>query len=222
MISNDETHQEEKEDLNYDSYDDEADNYSDDEFGLEEEAIPSDIQARRLEHLKRECVFCVKHASTPGDTRCGYSHVGNRFQAAEQQRLGQQQPTGTLTLVDTEKDVMDMTTAHAQVVVHFAHRDFKRCRIMDAHLQVYNYMAMSVKLRSNNNAHKIRQCGKQQALARQYPNTRFIKIFVENASFLVERLKIRVLPCVVCFVDAVTVDKYALCFCAVCKLKVLI
>ncbi len=69
-----------------------------------------------------------------------YSHVGNRFQAAEQQRLGQQQPTGTLTLVDTEKDVMDMTTAHAQVVVHFAHRDFKRCRIMDAHLQVYNYI----------------------------------------------------------------------------------
>ena len=51
----------------------------------------------------------------------------------------------------------------------------------------------------------------KKALARQYPNTRFIKIFVENANFLVERLKIRVLPCVVCFVDAVTVDKCVFC-----------
>ena len=31
---------------------------------------------------------------------------------------------------------MDFTTEIPRVVVHFAHRDFKRCRIMDQHLQV--------------------------------------------------------------------------------------
>lgn len=31
---------------------------------------------------------------------------------------------------------MDMTTEIPRVVVHFAHRDFKRCRIMDGHLAV--------------------------------------------------------------------------------------
>lgn len=43
---------------------------------------------------------------------------------------------GVYQLVEHEKELMDITTSHPKVVVHFAHRDFKRCRIMDKHLQV--------------------------------------------------------------------------------------
>ena len=45
---------------------------------------------------------------------------------------------GTYDLVQTEKAIMDYTTEIPRVLVHFAHRDFKRCRIMDGHLQVGN------------------------------------------------------------------------------------
>jgi hypothetical protein len=43
---------------------------------------------------------------------------------------------GSYDLVQTEKALMDMTTEIPRVVVHFAHRDFKRCRIMDGHMAV--------------------------------------------------------------------------------------
>ncbi len=99
------------------------------------------------------------------------------MEEAEQEKMC---PTGTYESVEHEKTIMQMTTDYPRVVVHFAHRDFKRCRIMDAHLN---------------------------SLAKQYPSTKFFKIFVENANFLVEKLKIKVLPCVICFKDAVTVDK---------------
>lgn len=47
-----------------------------------------------------------------------------------------------------------------------------------------------------------------QKLAPKYFNTRFCRVFVENIPWLVERLSIKVLPCVVCFVNGVTKDKY--------------
>jgi hypothetical protein len=43
---------------------------------------------------------------------------------------------GSYDLVQNEKELMDLTTEIPRVVVHFAHRDFKRCRIMDGHLAV--------------------------------------------------------------------------------------
>ncbi len=44
-------------------------------------------------------------------------------------------------------------------------------------------------------------------LAPKHYDTRFLRMNVENAPFLVTRLKIQVLPCVLAFVDGVSVDR---------------
>jgi thioredoxin-like negative regulator of GroEL len=46
-----------------------------------------------------------------------------------------------------------------------------------------------------------------QALAPKHFDTRFIRINVDNAPFLVTRLKVQVLPCVIAFVDGVGKDR---------------
>jgi len=46
-----------------------------------------------------------------------------------------------------------------------------------------------------------------QSLAIKYFSTRFFRVFVENVPWLVEKLAIKVLPCVICFVDGVSKDK---------------
>ena len=66
-------------------------------------------------------------------------------------------------------------------VIHFFHHKFKRCEIMDKHLQ---------------------------KLAPKYFNTLFIRVFVENVPWLVERLGVKVLPCVLTFVNGTSKDRY--------------
>lgn len=44
-------------------------------------------------------------------------------------------------------------------------------------------------------------------IARKHFKTRFVKIDVDNTPFLVEKMKIQILPCVVCFVDGVSTDR---------------
>ena len=46
-----------------------------------------------------------------------------------------------------------------------------------------------------------------QTLAAKHTNTRFVKADVANVPFLVVKLEIKVLPCVITFVDGVTKDK---------------
>ena len=43
---------------------------------------------------------------------------------------------GTYDTIKTEKILMGITTTTENCIVHFAHKDFKRCRFMDNHLQV--------------------------------------------------------------------------------------
>ncbi|SAM09819.1 hypothetical protein [Absidia glauca] len=81
---------------------------------------------------------------------------------------------GILTEIINEKEFMDTTVKEKYMVGHFFHKDFRRCKIMDGHLQT---------------------------LADKFPDTRFVKINVENAPFLVEKLQVRVLPCVMGWVD---------------------
>ncbi|RXW24651.1 hypothetical protein EST38_g1253 [Candolleomyces aberdarensis] len=87
---------------------------------------------------------------------------------------------GTYGEISDEKEVIRTTAREKRCVVHFYHTNFKRCEIMDKHL------------------------GK---LAPKYFNTRFFRVFVENIPWLVEKLSVKVLPCVVCFVDGVTADR---------------
>ncbi|KAJ8024038.1 Thioredoxin domain-containing protein plp1 [Holothuria leucospilota] len=87
---------------------------------------------------------------------------------------------GTFVEVDKEKEILDITTSEEKVVIHFFHPDFRRCNIMDKHLKV---------------------------LAEKHFNTKFAKIHVEKADFLVQKLKIQVLPAVLCFREGIVVDR---------------
>lgn len=46
-----------------------------------------------------------------------------------------------------------------------------------------------------------------QTLASSHFDTRFLKINVDNAPFLVTKLKVQVLPCVLVFVDGINKDR---------------
>ncbi|TIA90791.1 hypothetical protein E3P99_01402 [Wallemia hederae] len=80
----------------------------------------------------------------------------------------------------SEKEVMDVALKQVKVIVHFFHPRFKRCEIMDTHLEL---------------------------LAYQHPGTKFLKVNVENVPFLVEKLKIKVLPCVITFRQGVARER---------------
>lgn len=87
---------------------------------------------------------------------------------------------GTYQEIKDEKELMDITTSTKLCIVHFMKPDFNRCRIMDSKLSL---------------------------LADKHYEARFVSIDVENAPFLVVKLGIQVLPCVVCFKDAVGADR---------------
>lgn len=87
---------------------------------------------------------------------------------------------GTYAEIKDEKALMDITTSTKLCVVHFFKPDFNRCRIMDGHLE---------------------------DLAPRHYDTRFLRINVENAPFLITKLKVQVLPCVLAFIDGISVDR---------------
>jgi len=87
---------------------------------------------------------------------------------------------GEYSEIKDEKEVVKVCAREQTCVVHFYHSNFKRCEIMDKHLA---------------------------KLAPKYFNTRFFRVFVENVPWLVEKLSIKVLPCVICFVDGVAKDR---------------
>ncbi|KAF7776019.1 hypothetical protein Agabi119p4_4412 [Agaricus bisporus var. burnettii] len=87
---------------------------------------------------------------------------------------------GTYSEISDEKEVIRISSREKRCIIHFYHSNFKRCEIMDRHLA---------------------------RLAPKYFHTRFIRVFVENIPWLVERLSIKVLPCVICFVDGVSADR---------------
>ncbi|KAH8725252.1 thioredoxin-like protein [Phaeosphaeriaceae sp. PMI808] len=87
---------------------------------------------------------------------------------------------GTYSEIKDEKALMDITTSTKLCVVHFFKSDFNRCRIMDTHLE---------------------------SLAPSHYEARILKINVDNCPFLVTKLGIQVLPCVLAFIDGVGVDR---------------
>lgn len=87
---------------------------------------------------------------------------------------------GTYAEIKDEKELLDITTSTKFCIVHFMKPDFNRCRIMDSKLEV---------------------------LAEKHYEARFVSMNVENSPFLVVKLGIKVLPCVIAFVDGVSVDR---------------
>lgn len=80
----------------------------------------------------------------------------------------------------SDQAVLDFTTETSRCIVHFAHPDFGRCAVMDEHLE---------------------------KLAGRHYEVRFARVDVRNTPFVVEKLSIRVLPCVIGFKDGVGVDR---------------
>eukprot|EP00611_Tribonema_gayanum_P006389 TRINITY_DN15688_c0_g1_i1.p1 TRINITY_DN15688_c0_g1~~TRINITY_DN15688_c0_g1_i1.p1 ORF type:complete len:358 (-),score=110.64 TRINITY_DN15688_c0_g1_i1:10-960(-) len=78
----------------------------------------------------------------------------------------------------TQDEFLPEVTGSARVVAHFYHNDFQRCKIMDMHLE---------------------------RLAPAHLEAKFIKINAEKAPFFVQKLQVRVLPCVVIFRDGISV-----------------
>ncbi|KAJ4332176.1 hypothetical protein N0V95_009721 [Ascochyta clinopodiicola] len=87
---------------------------------------------------------------------------------------------GTYSEIKDEKALMNITTSTKNCVVHFFKPDFNRCRIMDTHLE---------------------------SLAPSHYEARILKINVDNCPFLVTRLGVQVLPCVIAFVDGIGADR---------------
>ncbi|PPR07207.1 hypothetical protein CVT26_012640 [Gymnopilus dilepis] len=87
---------------------------------------------------------------------------------------------GRYSEITDEKEVVHVSAREPRCVVHFYHPNFKRCAVMDKHLE---------------------------KLAPKYLGTRFFRVFVENIPWLVEKLYIKVLPCVICFVDGIAKDR---------------
>lgn len=79
-----------------------------------------------------------------------------------------------------EEEFLAEVTASKQVVLHFYHKDFERCKIMDKHLRV---------------------------LAKKFVNTKFVYLNAEKAPFFVGKLQIRTLPTLVSFIDGVAKDR---------------
>ncbi|EPX73845.1 queuine tRNA-ribosyltransferase [Schizosaccharomyces octosporus yFS286] len=82
--------------------------------------------------------------------------------------------------VESEREVMDITTTSKRVVIHFFHPDFRRCKIMDSHLE---------------------------KISKNHWETKFIRIEAANAPFLALKLGLKVLPVILCYVDAKLVSK---------------
>jgi len=85
----------------------------------------------------------------------------------------------------SDDEALSFTTQHERAVVHFFHPEFARCSTMDAHCE------------------KIAETHAQQHEA----DVAFARIDVKNAPFVVEKLGVRVLPCVIGFVKGVVKGK---------------
>lgn len=86
----------------------------------------------------------------------------------------------TYPTLSSDQSVLDHTTSSTRTLIHFYHPDFTRCVVMDRALL---------------------------QLAGAHHEVRFARVDVGNTPFLVEKLGIRVLPCVIGFKDGVAVER---------------
>lgn len=86
---------------------------------------------------------------------------------------------GAYSEVTEEKEFFDVCKKSDKVVCHFYRDSTIRCKIVDKHLAL---------------------------LAPKHLETRFVKLSVDRAPFLCDRLHIRILPTIACVVDSKTKD----------------
>lgn len=79
-----------------------------------------------------------------------------------------------------ENEFLPYVTKAEYSAVHFFHKDFERCKIIDKHLQI---------------------------IAPQHKECKFLKLDAEKAPFFIQKLAIQVLPTICLFKDGVLVDR---------------
>ena len=79
-----------------------------------------------------------------------------------------------------EDEFLPNVTGSKNVICHFYHKDFERCKIVDHHLRI---------------------------IAKTHPEAKFIYLNAEFSPFFVAKLQIQVLPTIVCFADGIAVDR---------------
>eukprot|EP01098_Paradermamoeba_levis_P012656 TRINITY_DN5576_c0_g1_i1.p1 TRINITY_DN5576_c0_g1~~TRINITY_DN5576_c0_g1_i1.p1 ORF type:complete len:157 (-),score=43.52 TRINITY_DN5576_c0_g1_i1:176-646(-) len=84
------------------------------------------------------------------------------------------------TELQEEKDFVEAVKQHRRLICHFYHNDFPRCKILDKHLET---------------------------VAQEHPEVVFAKIEAERAPFFSEKMKIKVLPCLLIFSKGQVVDR---------------
>ncbi|XP_064404730.1 thioredoxin domain-containing protein 9-like [Halichondria panicea] len=99
--------------------------------------------------------------------------------ARSQKEQWMTQGHGQYTEITEEKEFFDICKKSNKVVCHYFRDSTFRCKIVDKHLII---------------------------LAPKHLETRFIKLNVERAPFLCDRLRIRVLPTISCVIDSITKD----------------
>jgi len=80
----------------------------------------------------------------------------------------------------TEEQFLKTVTSSNLSIVHFYHRHFEKCKIIDMHLS---------------------KC------ARKFFGTRVVKLDAEKTHFFVDKLGVKTLPCVIVFVDGVALGR---------------
>ncbi|KAL1959039.1 hypothetical protein VTO42DRAFT_3280 [Malbranchea cinnamomea] len=90
--------------------------------------------------------------------------------------------SSSVVTLPNDQSLLDFTTQVQRCVVHFFHPDFARCATMDRHISAL-------------------------ADAHGSSGPRFARVDVRNIPFVVEKLKIRVLPCVLAFRDGVVMER---------------
>lgn len=82
----------------------------------------------------------------------------------------------------SQDEFLSECTSSKFVVVHFFHKEFERCKIMDHHLKAI-------------------------ATNPQHLSCKFVRIDAEKAPFFVAKLKIKILPTVIVFKDGQSVER---------------
>ncbi|KAI6152147.1 thioredoxin-like protein [Pisolithus tinctorius] len=128
-----------------------------------------------------DAIFAELEAEIENDENAAFRERGLQQLRLQVDKLKHMQANayGTYSEIVDEKEVIRISAHDPRCVIHFYHSNFKRCEIMDKHLA---------------------------KLAPKYSATRFLRVFVENVPWLVQRLGIKVLPCVMSFMDGVMKD----------------
>ncbi|OQR97390.1 thioredoxin [Thraustotheca clavata] len=79
----------------------------------------------------------------------------------------------------TQDEFLKEVTSSVRVVVHFYHRDFERCKVIDMHLS---------------------------KIAKRHIECKFLKLDAEKAPFFVNKLVVRVLPTIIYFKEGIASD----------------